>query len=180
MIDTQVTVLLTAQATVDNPDTRTKNNFIIRDAALETAKKTLRRIINFYVATNPNATEVDHETLRVPHLERAPLPSPTYSPGLRHPSFRDMVGVFPVYDPVTDKHAKPDGVLEIEAYIKVGGEEPAHISELTERRVATSSPMRIAFEPEQEFQMLYIAIRYIGTRGDYGPWSQIYKFVITR
>jgi hypothetical protein len=51
---------------------------------------------------------------------------------------------------------------------------------MTERKVATSSPVWIQFEPKDEFQVVYLAFRWIGTRGDYGQWSEIRKMVIVR
>jgi hypothetical protein len=40
--------------------------------------------------------------------------------------------------------------------------------------------MTIEFEPDQEFTVIYVACRWIGTRGDYGPWTEIHKTIVMR
>jgi hypothetical protein len=180
-LDTQVNEVNAAQALVDNEDTRTKLDVTRRDEALKKAHVTARRIIDFYVATNPAATAVDFEALNIPPSGPFPhLPAPGYVPGLGHIVSHDLGVDIPFFDAQTGHRGKPDGVQAIEAYMKIGGEPPKDFSEMTERKVATASPMHMQFGPELEFEVLYLAFRWVGTRGDYGPWSGIYKIIIVR
>jgi hypothetical protein len=179
---TQVAAVSAAQTVVNNEDTRTKLDFSKRDLALDTAQVSMRRIIDFYVTTSPNATSVDLEALNIPKYGgyHPRLPAPDVIPGIRRIVSHNLRATIPFFDALSGKRAKPDGVLAIEAYLKIGGEPPKDIHEMNERKVATASPMVLQFEPEKEFEPLYIAFRWIGTRGDYGPWSEIYKTVILR
>jgi hypothetical protein len=180
-IETQVAAVNAAQAVVNNPDTRTKLDFTRRDVALDTAHVTMRRVIGYNVTSNPDATPVDFEALNIPRPGvRTHLPDPEFVPGLRHITSHDLGVDILFFDAQTGKRAKPDGVQAIEVYLKIGGDPPKDFSEMTERRVGTSSPIHVQFGPEQEFEALYIACRWIGTRGAYGPWSEIIKVIIVR
>jgi hypothetical protein len=51
---------------------------------------------------------------------------------------------------------------------------------MTGRKTATKTPVRIQFDFGGKFKMLYIVFRWVGNRGDYGPWSEIHKVAIAR
>jgi hypothetical protein len=180
-IGTKVTALNEAQAAVDDKDTRTKINTATRDLALEAAEDITRKVIDYYVAGNASATPVDYEALRIPLPgPHPPLPPPADAPGIgRITSFSLAVSV-PFFNIMTGKRAKPPGAHTIEAYYQLGGEPPTDISAMTGRKAVTKSPMRIQFNFEDEFKMLYIVFRWVGNRGDYGPWSEVHKVVIAR
>jgi hypothetical protein len=170
-----------AKAVTDDRERRSKNDTDTRDRALHAAKTLLRRIIEFYVVDNPAATPEDYETLHIPvpaphHL----LPPPELAPGIRRLYSEDFVLVALFFDAATGRNAKPEGVKYIQAACQLGGTPPATVDAMIERRNATASPMRIPFDVDGDFEILYIAFRWIGTRGDFGPWSEIYRVVIVR
>jgi hypothetical protein len=180
-IDLQVTAVNTAQAAVNNVDTRTKLNTATRNLTVLTAQTTLRRVIEFYVVGNSRATPVDYEALRIPLPGPHPLlPLPTSVPGLRRLSSSSLAVTASFFNLETGKRAKPAGVQAIEAHYRLGGEPPPNVAAMTDHKVSSSSPLRIQFDFADEFQPLYIAFRWIGTRGDFGPWSDIHKIVIAR
>jgi hypothetical protein len=180
-IDLQVDAVNTAQAAVNNVDTRTKLNTATRNMAVLTAQITLRRVIEFYVVGNANATPVDYAALRIPQPgPRPPLPQPASIPGLRRLISTGLAVLASFFDIETGKRAKPPGVQSIEACYRLGGEPPEDVASMTGRTVATASPLRIRFDFADEFKPLYIAFRWIGTRGDFGPWSEIHKIIIVR
>ncbi|MDR1115842.1 MAG: hypothetical protein LBL33_06825 [Tannerella sp.] len=179
-IDTAVNAVLAANTIASDPDTRTKLDIANRDLAIETAQGIERKVIDFYVVGNPNATEVDYEALRIPQSGPHPhLPDPKAAPGV-HLTSKELAIIATFFDTSNGHHGKPDGVQAIEVYLKVGGEPPVTPSEMTERKVGTSSPMYIQFEFDQELQIVYLVFRWVGTRGTYGPWSEIHKIAIIR
>jgi hypothetical protein len=179
-IDTAVNAVLAAHTTASDPDTRTKLDVANRNLAIETAQGIERKVIDFYVVGNPNATEIDYEALRIPRPGPHPhLPDPDRAPGV-HLTSKELAIIATFFDTLTGHRGKPDGVQSIEAYLKVGGEPPAAPSEMTERKVGTASPLRIQFEFDQELQVVYIVFRWVGTRGSYGPWSEIHRIAILR
>lgn len=180
--DTAVIALNSAQALVNNKDTRTKLDTARRDVALETATESVRKVIYNYVVFNPNATPVDFEALNVPPPGPYPLlPVPHHVPGIGHITSFDRIVTIPFYDALgDDKKGKPEGAQAIEVYMKIGGEPPTNPSEMTERKVSTASPIEIEFDPDMEGVNLYLIFRWVGTRGDYGQWSDVYKVIITK
>jgi hypothetical protein len=175
----QVDDLNVKHAIASNKDLRSKLDVAERDLAIETAQATTRKIIDYYVEGNPNATPVDYEALNIPLHPHHVLPSPEHAPGIGHITSEDLNVHVPFFDAQTGKLAKPKGVHAIEAYLKLG-EPPKDFSEMTEKKVSTSSPMHIPFDVENEFETLHIVFRWVGTRGDYGPWSEIHKVIIVR
>jgi hypothetical protein len=180
-LNTEVTAVNTLHAIASNKDKRSKIDVAKRNEAIDVAKLTSRKIIDFYVVKSPNTTAVDYEALRIPTPGPFhPLPSPDYVPGIRHLSSKNLAVSAEFFDAKTDKRAKPEGVQAIEAYFQIGGEEPTDPAAMSEHKVFTSSPIHLQFGFEDEFKVVYLVFRWIGTRGDYGPWSEIYKIVIAR
>jgi hypothetical protein len=180
-INMQITSMNDAYTIARDIDVRSKIDIAIRDTAIDIARETMRRVIFFYVVKNPNANTVDYEALRIPIPGSGHrLPAPDSAPGIKNIVSHDLSVTIKFYDASTGKRAKPDGVQSIEIIFKLGGEYPTDISDLTERLNATSSPASIRFAPSNEFEVLYVAFRWIGTRGDFGPWSEIYKVIIVR
>jgi hypothetical protein len=164
-----------------NIDARSKIDVAKRNLAIKTARTTMRRVIEFYIIGNPNATQVDYIALNIPIPgSHQLLPLPEHAPGIRKIWAEDLVVHINFFNAQSGRNAKPDGVQGIEAYFKIGEEPPTDVTQMTEHKVATSSPMRIQFGYDDEFKLLYLAFRWIGTRGDYGPWSEIKKTIIIR
>jgi hypothetical protein len=44
--------------------------------------------------------------------------------------------------------------------------------------IETRMPYRADFDPEDVGKVVYFALRWINTRGQAGPWSQIYNAVV--
>jgi hypothetical protein len=179
-MEAAVNAAQTAFTTASNPATRSQFDVANRNQAIETAQGIERKIIDYYVVDNPAATDVDYEMLRIPKPGPHPhLPDPDSAPGIKLTS-KELAVILSFYDAETGHHGKPAGVQAIEIYMKIGGEPPASPAEMTERRVGTDTPMRIPFDFEQEDQVVYFVFRWVGTRGAYGPWSEIHKVIILR
>jgi hypothetical protein len=180
-IETSVNAAQAAYDLADDPKERTEIDVDNRNVAMKRAQGILRKVIGFYVAGNPNATETDYDALRIPVPGlRPPLPDPDHKPGITRLMSRDM-SIYASFFDITNGHrGKPPGVQSIEAYLKVGGDPPASPDEMSERRVSSDTPMRMQFPFEQMFQRAYIAFRWVGTRGAYGPWTEIYTVPIAR
>jgi hypothetical protein len=162
-------------------DNRMKQDRIRRNATADIAQMYIRRVINYYIVGNPAATNGDYESLRVERKGyHPPLPAPVSPPGVRRIYSQDMCLYVELFNSATMKRAKPSGVSSIEMYYQLGGEEPKSVTQLTERLIATSSPLMIKFSSDDEMQRVYTAFRWIGTKGDYSPWTKIYCMVLIR
>jgi hypothetical protein len=177
----QVDAVLAVHARASDHRTRTRIDVATRRAAIRTAEDTIRKVLKYYVDGNPATTPVDTEMLNMartgPHTLLQP---PTHIPGIGRIHSHDLTVIIPFFDALTGRHGKPEGVQSFEIAIKLGGEMPVKISELTGSALATDSPARLPFDFENEGQFLYLAFRWRGTRGDLGPWSEIYKIRISR
>ena len=67
--------------------------------------------------------------------------------------------------------AKPEGVHGCEIYMKVDGEAPKDISELTYVATDTATPYVVKFDGSKVGKMVYYWLRWVNTRGECGPWS---------
>jgi hypothetical protein len=180
ILRTLVNDMNTKHAIASNKDLRSKLDVAERDLAIGNAQTLTRKIIDFCVEGNPNATQVDYNALNIPPHPHHVLPKPEHAPGIGRITSEDMNIHIPFFDAQTKRLGKPTGVYAIEAYLKIGVEPPKDIAEMSEKKVSTASPMRIPFNVENEFKTLYIVFRWVGTKGDYGPWSEIHKVIIVR
>jgi hypothetical protein len=152
-----------------------------RDNAMIAAIAYLRNMIAHYISGNPNATTDDFDALRVYRQgPRRLLPPPEQEPGIGQIAFKDFAAVIQFFDIETGRRAKPAGVMAIEAIYQLGGDPPENVDSMTARKTGTASPIIVQFSSDDEFKMLYIAFRWIGTKGDYGPCTRIYKVVVAR
>jgi hypothetical protein len=161
-------------------DTRSKFDIATRNETIETAETSIRKVINFYVVGNPEVTAKDYEMLRIPTGEHHPLHVPDYAPGVRSIISKELGLEISIVDTKTNNVAKPEGVYSIEVHMQLGGTRPTDAEEMKERRVSTSAEIHLQFTPADENKIVYLAFRWLGTRGDYGIWSTIYEKTIIR
>jgi hypothetical protein len=170
-----------AHVKVLDKDTRTRLDTAAQQQAIRTAQRQTRKILDFYVVDNPAATRTDYEALSIP--VRGPvsiLPAPEHVPGIGHITSANLAVIVPFSDAQSNKRAKPAGVHALEAAYQLGGDEPADVRRMPEEAVATSSPLRLQFDFADEFKLVYLAFRWVGTRGDHGPWTDIHKVNVSR
>jgi hypothetical protein len=179
-MDTAVNAAQAAYTVASAPLTRSQLDIATRDLAIETAQGIERKLIDFYVVDNQSATEVDYEILRIPRPGPHPhLPDPKNAPGMILTS-RQLAIILSFFDMITGHRGKPKGVQSIEICYKIGGEPPVSPEEMTERMIGTDTPVRIPFDYNQIGMVVHLVARWVGTRGVYGPWSEIYKIIILR
>lgn len=178
-----VTKVNAAYAKVSDKETRSKMDTAEMEIALRECHETLRRIIDYNVKYNDSSSVLpeDFEALNIYRPgTKEPLPDPSHSPRVASASSSDNLVVISLVNPLNGKRGKPAGCRSYDVVYKVGGEYTKNIAELTERKESGSSPIKIQFGLEQEDQPMYFAVRYVGTRGAFGPWSEIQKVMITR
>jgi hypothetical protein len=172
-----------AYAKASDKETRSKLDTAELQIVLKDCHEVLRRIIDYSVKNNPspNVLPEDFVALNV-YLPgtHEPLPDPTHAPHVEKATSTDNIVTISLVNPLNGKRGKPAGCRSHDVIYRAGGERPQTIAELTEHKIAGSSPVQIPFAFEQEDQPLYFAVRYIGSRGAFGPWSEIQKIIITR
>ncbi|MDR1102343.1 MAG: hypothetical protein LBL42_01165 [Tannerella sp.] len=184
VIREQVDAVNEAKAATDDRDMCSKHDIDVRNRAMRTAKGTLRRVTGYFVRDNSDATSEDCEVLHVYRRSkeaRQLLSPPESAPGIGQISSKDSVLTVPFFDPATGRRGRPEGVQFMEAVYRFGGKAPARAEFLTDGSVCiTASPMRLPMKPGGNVKVLHIAFRWIGTRGDFGPWSKIYRVTLLK
>ncbi len=69
--------------------------------------------------------------------------------------------------------AKPEGVHGCEIFMKIDGEAPKLVSELTYLATCTAAPYVVTFDGTQAGKTVYYWLRWVNTRGEAGPWSNV-------
>jgi hypothetical protein len=69
--------------------------------------------------------------------------------------------------------AKPAGVLGCEIWAKVGGPPPASVAELVYLATDTATPYLAEYDIAQAGETVYYWLRWVNTRGQTGPWSEV-------
>jgi hypothetical protein len=168
-----------AHAKAMDKATSTKVDTLNQELAIEKAKKLFRMAIDTHVRYSTNLTEADCIVLRIPQPGTShPLPEPTDQPGIRNLISRTLRVEGEYFDIATGKRGKVLGARELEVYYRIGGDEPSSIAELKERTIVTRNPIVLQFAEGDAYKFVYLAFRWIGTRGGYGPWTQIYRIMI--
>lgn len=153
-----------AQAAVALKDT-TRATF---DAALRTL------FAKIYAAGVAGPTELEAAGLPVRDTVRTPPPVPSTRPVMildTSERFRHTVSFADEGTPT--KKAKPKGVSGCELRRFVGATAPVDPDEFTFTAIDTRTPQIWEFDPSDGGQMGHWIARWINTRGETGPWSDV-------
>lgn len=75
--------------------------------------------------------------------------------------------------------AKPPGVQGAEIRVKIGGPPPVDPSELEFVTIDSRPPHTVEYDGEDAGKTAHYMIRWVSTRGAYGPWSETVSATIT-
>jgi len=76
------------------------------------------------------------------------------------------------------RRARPAGVTGCEVYLFVGDDTPQSVSKYNFKMLSTRSPQRITFDDEVAGKTANYLLRWVNTKGEHGPWSQIISATI--
>ena len=91
---------------------------------------------------------------------------------------RAILRLFIVDAATPDSRAKPAGVQGCEIREQVGGTAPVDPNAMTFLAIETRMPYRADFDAMDIGKTAYIALRWLNTRGEPGPWSAIFNATI--
>jgi hypothetical protein len=81
-------------------------------------------------------------------------------------------------DTTTKSRGRPAGVSGCEIWEKIGGPAPTDISQLAYLGTATRSPFLAQFTGAQAGQTAFYWLRWVNTRNEKGPWSELLSATI--
>jgi hypothetical protein len=167
-------------AIATNQMTRTVGTVADKNDARKKLESEIRLAVKRFLIANPHVSNKDREDIGLPVYKttHTPIPVPTTlvktkvswpTPGVVEIAFRDSEA---------EGRAKPYGVHGAELVYGILPAPPKQWNELTHSVIDTRSPIRLSFENDQRCQTIYFAIRWEGSRGDKGPWSDIQSTTI--
>ena len=111
--------------------------------------------------------------ITVPDSEGAPEGPPTTRPVVSVDTGQRLQHSIAFADESTPtRKAKPDGVMGAEIWVKVGDPAPTGPSQLSFLSVDTRTPYVANYPGEDGGQTAHYMLRWVGTTGEKGPWSE--------
>jgi hypothetical protein len=163
-----------------NPAERTPAKSAALSEAENDFRKTFRTFYTGFLRYNPLVTDEDLVSMSLPKRPsggKTPPPPPTdVIEATVDTSKPGMIGIN--YRSRGKGIAKPKGVHGAEIVHAILSTPPTDWSQLTNSSFDTKTPMRFAFAGEQRGHTFYFALRWENTRGEKGPWSDIYNAII--
>ena len=149
-----------------------------KDSARAALEKEVRPITNF-IQTYFNTSNADRAEIgiTVRDTSPSPVPAPTSRPlALVESGQRLMHNLRLVDESTPTRRARPAGVLGAEVWVKlVDADQPAptNPAALTFLTMTTKPTFRADFKPGEGGKTAVYMARWINTRGEKGPWSEI-------
>ena len=164
-----------------NKQNRTSADVQDKNDARYDYEKGYRSFVGEWLTYNSNVTDADRERmgLTVRSDSRTPVPVPSTRPvGILDFSIRLQHTVAYADEANGRSKAKPAGVHGCEIWVKVGGDAPKSASELSYKGICTASPFTVNYSGDDAGKIACYWIRWVNTRGEYGPWSAPFSAMI--
>jgi hypothetical protein len=156
--------------------TQTKNQR--RTSSKAMVRKFVRTLQN-----NPNVTDADRAELdiTIPDSTHTRSAVPTTRPVLIIDTSQSLQHGLDFFDEMTpNSRAKPEDVMGCEISHQIGVPEPLDPDEMRILAIDTATPYIATFKGEDAGKTVYYRLRWLNTRGERGPWSQLYSATITK
>jgi hypothetical protein len=143
-------------------------------AAEKAFKPCYRKLYSGFLRENPLVTATDLRAMGLParNTKRVPARVATIAPYLRV-NTRVPRNVIIHFSGKEDRSkAKPAGQRGVEIRWAILPAPPATIDELVNTSSSTRSPFTLDFPDDQRGRLLYLATRWVNTRGEKGPWGE--------
>lgn len=163
-----------AYANTANKQNRTSADVQEKSDARADYEPALRGFVAEFLTNNSKVTDSDRERmgLTVKSGSRTPSPVPSSRPVASIDFSIRLQHTINFYDEATPRSkAKPTGTHGCEIWAKKGGEAPKSASELQFLTTDTATPYVQTFDGADAGQIIYYWLRWVNTRGEYGPWS---------
>ncbi len=161
-----------------NPNTSTHTAVTEKNISMAKVMGLLRAIFKNF--SQSVLTEKDRTTMNLPPeiIVRNSIPVPDTKPkGVADASERFKHIIY-FEDSVAANAAKPYGVHSCQIWQKIGGTAPVSQKDLMQIGNCTSSPFETHFEGTEGGMIAYYWLRWENTKGEFGPWSDLFSATI--
>lgn len=191
---TSATGLLTTAATGWNTLYPQSTNPAANTSSITDSKNKLRDDIEGFVRTvygdipNSSLTQIDRDTLKIPlpKPSKSPVPVPPNAPEIAVKERAHLTATFSITDPAhSHTQAKPEGVDQIDiesAFLPNGTTPPSNFPKATDFRHLGSTGKFLykrTYDLDQLAGTEYLRARYVNSRKEPGPWSEIISVVVS-
>jgi len=164
----------TDYAKASNKQNRTAADVLAKDEAYNNYVGVIRPFVAQWLANNNKVTDSDRTRmgLTVKSGTRTAVAKPTTCPvGTVDFSVRRQHTINFSDEASPRSKAKPEGVHGCEIYMKLDGDAPKEVSEMTYVATDTATPYVLTFDGAKTGKTIYYWLRWVNTRGECGPWS---------
>jgi hypothetical protein len=165
----------TAYAAYKNPITRTPGITQEKSDARSAYEPVLRLFIQGQLTHNALVTDGDLRSMGLPVYDRTPTEAkvPDTRPELEVMFPQIMQHSLKVRDSESKGSGKPPHVMGYEIWRRIGGETNPTYDDMQFVGLATRSPHVLVYTSVERKQTIWYALRWVNTRGEVGPWSEI-------
>lgn len=130
---------------------------------------------------SPALNDTDRTTLNLPDPNevRTIVKPPTSVPDIEVRKIEHLIHVLSITNPdEPDSRAKPKGVASIELFKALSIEKPKSMNDFKFIGTYTRTLFTVKHTMEEMGQTAWYICRYVSTRGDAGPWSDVISSVV--
>jgi hypothetical protein len=169
-----------ALVTAKEPATRTVVTVGMKNTTRKAVEHKVRAVVRSYVSYNPAVTNEDREAMQltVRKTTRTRTPVADRPPYIMTEAAGPRRICFHFGGESHHSKAKPPGQHGAEIAWVIADTKPVEVEALTNSSVYTHTPMILTFKESERGKTLWHATRWENTRGERGPWSEIYSAVI--
>jgi hypothetical protein len=179
-LQTLMNLFHVAQAKAGLPNAG-KADRLDRKEKAQAVSKAARSFVNANLRYNEAVTDEDRVNmgLTVPDTHPTPVPPPDTMPAVY---VIDSSVIMRLKLHFKDSHrtsrAKPYGVRGVEILWSILAAPPTTMGELIHSEFSTRSPYTFIFDENQRGKTVWFRLRWENTRGEKGPWSELYSAII--
>ena len=170
-----------AFAKTSNKQNRTSADVQLKKEVREEYEKEIRKMVRQWLANNSRVTDADRTRmgLTVKTGTRTPVAIPSTSPMATIDFSVRLQHKIEFFDEASaHSNAKPDGVHGCEIFVKVDGEAPKSVDEMTYLGTCTASPFVAKYDGTKSGKTAWYWLRWINSRAEAGPWSVVVSAMI--
>jgi hypothetical protein len=162
-----------------NPQTRTKQLTFLKREKRSVLEKLLRQLVQL-LRYNPSVSTDELRAMgiaiRPSHRTSIAVPSTTPESETDTSLIRHLIIHF--RDTGSHSAAKPHGVHAVEIAWGLLDSPPQNMDAFPHRNQDTHTPFRLAFEEYERGKTVFFALRWVNTKGETGPWSELHSAII--
>jgi hypothetical protein len=164
-----------AYGVYSDPDKRTPAVIEKKNEARKNYLAALRPFIQGQIMHNPKVADSDRLGMGLPTYDHTPTPAepPTTRPEIEIDFDQIARHTLHVRDTKSKTSGKPPHVAGFEIWRLISETEPKNYEELQLAEMALHSPHTLIYSTDERSKKVWYAARWVSTRGDKGPWSEL-------